>query len=142
MIFLENSCASSRYQQISSVATSGALILANNVLQSLPNTVASLRSLMILTLDGNKISILPDDLGSLYKLEQFSVSESNRSSAKDPTNTEINPWDALMDHAMLKSCRSQCKGSDGHRDQSVGCSHGSRQNEGMNLGKIFIRNFM
>ncbi|KAH0464351.1 hypothetical protein IEQ34_007137 [Dendrobium chrysotoxum] len=50
------------------------LILANNVLQSLPNTVASLRSLKILTLDGNKISILPDELGSLSKLEQLSVS--------------------------------------------------------------------
>ncbi|KAG0449999.1 hypothetical protein HPP92_027112 [Vanilla planifolia] len=50
------------------------LVLANNMIHSLPSTIGSLRSLKILTLDENRMAILPDELGFLSRLERLSVS--------------------------------------------------------------------
>ncbi|XP_020240789.1 plant intracellular Ras-group-related LRR protein 7 isoform X3 [Asparagus officinalis] len=48
-------------------------VLASNLIERLPNNLGNLRSLKVLTLDGNRLRNLPDELGALSRLEQLSI---------------------------------------------------------------------
>ncbi|URD95100.1 LRR repeats and ubiquitin-like domain-containing protein [Musa troglodytarum] len=59
--------------EISRLVNMQRLVLADNLIESLPTTIGVLRSLKVLILDGNRVTDLPDELGSLYRLERLSI---------------------------------------------------------------------
>ncbi|KAJ8485412.1 hypothetical protein OPV22_017897 [Ensete ventricosum] len=60
-------------QEISRLVNMQRLVLADNLIESLPTTIGVLRCLKVLILDGNRVTNLPDELGSLYRLERLSI---------------------------------------------------------------------
>uniref|UniRef100_A0A0E0GIW5 TF-B3 domain-containing protein n=1 Tax=Oryza nivara TaxID=4536 RepID=A0A0E0GIW5_ORYNI len=66
-------------QEVGTLVNMQRLVLAGNLVESIPANIGYLRNLKILTLDRNKISVLPEELGSLSNLQQLSISQNSLS---------------------------------------------------------------